>query len=156
MATNSPDFTEFTHACPQACPQRAFSQGAASRGDADFFSGRAEYAAPQCCLELSDEDVALCRDAGFDARLLRELRGLACRWGIERLILFGSRARGDFHRASDIDLAGSGGSVGMFALDCDELTYTPLRYDVLDLEKVHGSEIFGEILRDGVLLYEKI
>lgn len=35
---------------------------------------------------------------------------------------FGSRARGDFKRTSDIDLAVSGGDFCRFALDVDEET----------------------------------
>ena len=36
------------------------------------------------------------------------------------MILFGSRARGDFKRTSDIDIAASGGDFDRFALDVDE------------------------------------
>ncbi|MFQ8585056.1 nucleotidyltransferase domain-containing protein [Blautia glucerasea] len=38
------------------------------------------------------------------------------------IILFGARARGDFKRMSDIDLAVSGGDFCRFALDVDEKT----------------------------------
>ncbi|MBC8612833.1 nucleotidyltransferase domain-containing protein [Blautia faecis] len=38
------------------------------------------------------------------------------------IILFGARARGDFKRTSDIDLAVSGGDFCRFALNVDEET----------------------------------
>lgn len=39
---------------------------------------------------------------------------------MKKVILFGSRARGDYHRASDIDLAVYGGNIAEFALDVEE------------------------------------
>ena len=43
---------------------------------------------------------------GIKQVVLDELISIAERYHIEKLILFGSRARGDFRRTSDIDLAG--------------------------------------------------
>ena len=43
-------------------------------------------------------------------------------WEGGLIILFGTRARGDFKRTSDIDLAVSGGDFCRFALDVDEET----------------------------------
>ena len=37
--------------------------------------------------------------------LYTKLANLAARYGAQRLVLYGSRARGDFHERSDIDLA---------------------------------------------------
>ncbi len=45
-----------------------------------------------------------------------------------KVILFGSRARGDFRRTSDIDLAVTGGDFDRFALDVEEETTTLLEY----------------------------
>ena len=42
---------------------------------------------------------------GIKQVVLDELISIAERYHIEKLILFGSRARGDFRRTSDIDLA---------------------------------------------------
>ena len=42
---------------------------------------------------------------GIKPVVLDELISIAERYHIEKLILFGSRARGDFRRTSDIDLA---------------------------------------------------
>ena len=37
--------------------------------------------------------------------LYTKLANLAARYGAQRLVLYGSRARGDFHERRDIDLA---------------------------------------------------
>ena len=47
-----------------------------------------------------------------------------------KVILFGSRARGDDHERSDIDLAVLGGDTNNFALAVDEETSTLLMYDI--------------------------
>ena len=48
-------------------------------------------------------------------KFLREICDLAEKYHIQKVILFGSRARGDFKRTSDIDLAVEGGEVESFA-----------------------------------------
>lgn len=61
-------------------------------------------------------------NAGIRQLVLDEILQLAQIYNIEKLILFGSRARGDFKERSDIDLAVSGGNTTRFALDVDEKT----------------------------------
>ncbi len=46
---------------------------------------------------------------GIDPKVICQIINLANRHHIQTVILFGSRARGDFHRTSDIDLAVQGG-----------------------------------------------
>lgn len=91
---------------------------------------------------------------GLPDSLLDEIRALAERHGVERVILFGSRARGDFRRTSDIDLAVSGGNVPAFALDVDEETNTLLRYDVVNLDGAVQPELRDAIDREGKIIYE--
>ena len=74
----------------------------------------------------------------------------------KQVILFGSRARGDYKRASDIDLAVSGGDVLRFALDVDEETSTPLKYDVINLDGNIQEELRRAIQEEGRILYEEI
>jgi Predicted nucleotidyltransferases len=52
--------------------------------------------------------------------VIEEIRTLACKYHVEKMILFGARARGDFKRTSDIDLAVEGGEFTRFALDIEE------------------------------------
>lgn len=83
------------------------------------------------------------------------LKQLAQRHGIKKVILFGSRARGDFYERSDIDIAVSGGNTAEFSLDVDESINTLLMFDVVDLDGHISEELQKEIKRDGVMIYEK-
>ena len=85
-----------------------------------------------------------------------EICDLAEKYHIQKVILFGSRARGDFKRTSDIDLAVEGGEVECFALDIDEETTTLLEYDIVDLARKIQPELRESIEREGKILYEKI
>ncbi|MEJ0061933.1 MAG: nucleotidyltransferase domain-containing protein [Alphaproteobacteria bacterium] len=78
---------------------------------------------------------------------------------VERVLMFGSRARGDFNAASDIDLAVAApgldfsGFLGLKA-KFEEL---PLVYKI-DLVHMNGLEdhsLREKIARDGVLFYER-
>ena len=94
-------------------------------------------------------------DTGIRAVVMEEIRELARRHGLEQVILFGSRARGDYGRASDIDLAVEGGDITGFSLDVDETTSTLLQYDFVDLGSNLQEDLRREIQRDGILLYTK-
>ena len=85
-----------------------------------------------------------------------DIISLASRCSLHKVILFGSRARGDNHERSDIDLAIQGGNTTRFSLDADDEVYTLLFFDIVDLEKPVQPELLKEIERDGVVLYEKV
>lgn len=93
---------------------------------------------------------------GIKQVVLDELTSIAERYHIEKLILFGSRARGDFRRTSDIDLAVSGGDFDRFVLDVEEETSTLLKYDFVDLDRKVQDELLRSIEKEGVVIYEKI
>lgn len=93
---------------------------------------------------------------GIDLNVIKEIRELAQRYGIQKILLFGSRARGDFNRTSDIDLAVTGGDYLRFALDVDEETSTLLMYDIVNLDGAVSEELRQSIQQEGIVLYEKI
>ena len=99
---------------------------------------------------------ALSVKTGIKQKVITEIRNLAVRHGINKVVLFGSRARGDFHDRSDIDLAVSGGDAGRFRLAVEEETNTLLKFDVVELEKSVSCELLAEIEKDGLVLYEKV
>ena len=72
------------------------------------------------------------------------------------MILFGSRARGAFHRDSDIDLAVSGRNADLFRLSVEEETDTLLTYDVVDLDHTASVELLDVIWKEGIVLYEEV
>lgn len=91
----------------------------------------------------------------LDERVEREIIELAKKNGVRKVILFGSRARGDNWERSDIDLAVSGGDIGEFADAVEEETWTLLMFDVVNLDRGITAELQKEIDRDGVILYEE-
>ena len=95
-------------------------------------------------------------DTGIRPEVIEEIRNLAQKYDIEKVILFGSRARGDFRRTSDIDIAVTGGDFARFALDVDEETSTLLEYDIVNLDRDMQDELRESIEKEGRILYEKI
>ena len=95
-------------------------------------------------------------NTGIREAVLEQIRSLAVQHGLKRVILFGSRARGDFRERSDIDLAVSGGHIAAFSLDVDEETDTLLQYDVINLDVPVDKALLESIQREGVTLYEKV
>lgn len=96
------------------------------------------------------------KNTGIREQVIREIIDFAKKYDVKKVILFGSRARGDFKRTSDIDLAVSGGNFDRFALDVDEETSTLLMFDIVDLDREMQIELRESIEREGVILYEKI
>ena len=94
-------------------------------------------------------------DTGIKPFVLEEIRLLAEKYGIEKVILFGSRARGDYKERSDIDLAFTGGNGTGFSLDVDEETSTLLMFDLVDLSEAVPPELLDSIRKEGVVIYEK-
>lgn len=96
------------------------------------------------------------KESGIREEVIEEIRKLAVKYGMEKVILFGSRARGDFHHISDIDLAVQGGDFAGFALDVEEEVSTLLQFDIVNLSGSVQDELVESIVREGVALYEKI
>ena len=88
-------------------------------------------------------------DTGIRPEVIEEIRNLAQKYDIEKVILFGSRARGDFRRTSDIDIAVTGGDFARFALDVDEETSTLLEYDIVNLDRDMQDELRESIEKEG-------
>ncbi len=95
-------------------------------------------------------------NTGINESVIEEIRSIAEKYYIKKVILFGSRARGSYQRASDIDLAVSGGDILRFTLDVDEETSTPLKYDIVNLDESVQEELQKSIKMEGIVLYEEI
>lgn len=95
-------------------------------------------------------------ETGIREIVLQELCELARKHNLDKVILFGSRARGDYKRTSDIDLAVTGGNAAHFALDVEEDTSTLLEFDIVNLDGAVQDELRESIRKEGVVLYEKV
>ena len=98
----------------------------------------------------------LYKQTGIRQKVIDEIIELAQKNEVKKVILFGSRARGDYKRTSDIDLAFCGGNGSSFILDVDEDTSTLLEFDIIDIDKPLQQELLKSIRREGVLIYEEI
>ena len=88
-------------------------------------------------------------------RVLRELYFFAQKYSIEKLVLFGSRARGTNTERSDIDIAVYGGNFDSFYWDIKEKVHSLLSFDVVEADKPISEELKQGIEKDGVIIYEK-
>lgn len=89
-------------------------------------------------------------------KIKNELILLARKYDIQKIILFGSRARCDNKPTSDIDLAVSGGDVKRFKCDIDDEIETLLMFDIVNLDEPAQSELLDSIYSEGVMIYEKV
>ena len=93
---------------------------------------------------------------GLNEKVENEIIEIAIKYQVDRVILFGSRARGDYKRTSDIDLAVVGGNVSAFSAEVNEDTSTLLEFDIVNMSGTVQEELLESIKKEGVILYEKI
>lgn len=96
---------------------------------------------------------------GIDKELLDEIINLIVRHKKpEKIILFGSRANGDFKKTSDIDIAVVGKNwtdrdIDTVKHNLDELIKTPLKFDVLNFYEITKDRLKKNILQKGKVIY---
>ena len=93
---------------------------------------------------------------GIRQEVIREIQEFAKKYQVKKVILFGSRARGDFKEKSDIDLGVKGGDFARFSLDVNEETTTLLKFDIINLDEKIQQELKDSIQKEGKILYEEI
>ena len=88
-------------------------------------------------------------------RVIKEITAFAKENSIIKIVLFGSRARGDHTERSDVDLAVYGGDFDSFYWNIKENIHSLLSFDVVEMNSRVTEELKKEIERDGVVIYEK-
>lgn len=96
---------------------------------------------------------------GIRDNLFNELLNLFKKENIDKVILFGSRARNDYKNNSDIDLAiifNSNDNDNYIKLltKLEELN-TLFKFDVIDYNKITNTTLKQEIDKDGITIYQK-
>ena len=89
-------------------------------------------------------------------RVMKDISTFARKCEVQKVILFGSRARGTHTEKSDIDIAVSGGDFDAFYWEIKENVYSLLTFDIIDLDSGASEELTREIEKDGVVIYEEI
>ncbi len=100
-------------------------------------------------------DSQHCMKYNLPQRVLRDILRFAEKYHIQRVILFGSRARGTNTERSDIDIAICGGDFDGFYWDIKEHVHSLLWFDVVQIDTGISEELRRELERDGVTIYEK-
>lgn len=88
-------------------------------------------------------------------RVIKDITTFARTHDVQKVVLFGSRARGTHTEKSDIDLAVSGGDLEAFYWDIKENVHSLLTFDIVDYRRT-SADLQEEIERDGITIYEKI
>ena len=96
---------------------------------------------------------------GLSDTVIKELQDVFRRYtNIEKVLIFGSRSKGNFREGSDIDLAVIGQGIDynqLLSILCEiddlELLYS---VDLLDYQKKKGTPIGDHIDRVGQIFYE--
>ena len=96
------------------------------------------------------------RETGIKPIVIEEICDIARKYNVQKVILFGSRARGDFKTKSDIDLAVQGGDFIRFMLNVNEETSTLLKFDIINLDEEIQGELRKAIKKEGIIVYEEV
>lgn len=95
----------------------------------------------------------------LDRKLIQSIQGIAEKYDIEKIVLFGSRARGDNKPTSDIDLAiftlPEFKNKGRFTSEIDDLD-TLLKIDIVFINKNTEPKLLKNIKKEGVTIYERL
>lgn len=96
------------------------------------------------------------RETGIKPIVIEEICDIARKYNVQKVVLFGSRARGNFKEKSDIDLAVQGGDFIRFMLDVNEETSTLLKFDIINLDEEIQGELREAIKKEGRIVYEEV
>lgn len=88
-------------------------------------------------------------------RVTREIVNYARRRAVDRIVLFGSRARGTNTERSDVDIAVYGGDFDGFYTDIKEELHSLLMFDIVNASENISEDLQEELRKDGKVIYEK-
>ena len=97
---------------------------------------------------------------GLTIPMLNKLAGVFCTYpDIERVVIFGARARGTYLYHSDINLALLGPHLDVHTLmrieaELDKL-FLPHKIDVCLYDQLIGSDLVDHIRREGKVMYDR-
>ncbi len=80
---------------------------------------------------------------------------------VEECFIFGSRAKGNYRRGSDVDIAVKGQLIDLKIISrisylLNEETTMPYHFDVLNYNTIRNDHLISHIDRIGIMFYQKI
>lgn len=93
----------------------------------------------------------------LDKVVLGEIISISKKYSdIKKVVLFGSRARGDNEERSDIDLAiYCNSSILEFIEEVENNTTTLLEFDFSNMNTIEDELFIEQVTKEGIILYEK-
>ena len=94
-------------------------------------------------------------DFGLEKDVLSSILAVLRRHPIQKAVIYGSRARGDFKHSSDIDIAiwtDDSDSKHFLKMDLDEYVPTACSFDVADYERTDCQALRANIIKDGIII----
>ena len=85
---------------------------------------------------------------GLKENELKEIKDILKRENVKTAIIFGSRAKGNFKKGSDVDLAIIGDERKISYI-LNEETFLPYFFDVINLDKISNKNLLSHIKRIG-------
>lgn len=91
-------------------------------------------------------------------RVYNQIGEIAQKYRAQKVVLFGSRARGTEREKSDIDIAVYGcNNFTELYLEMEEELWTLLELDIINMDEIQSdSKLIDEIEREGVIIYGQI
>lgn len=79
---------------------------------------------------------------------------------VHEAVVFGSRAKGNYHNGSDVDIAIKAEGLSFdrlseISIRLNEDTCLPYKFDLLNYEKIVSAELLDHIHRVGICLYKQ-
>jgi len=116
-----------------------------------------EYIKEGSTLDSSRRETQM--NYNLDGRITKEIKSIAEKYLVKKIILFGSRARGDNKLTSDIDIAVCTFSKfdrkGIFVSEIQDLN-TLLKIDIVFLGDIADKSFVANIEKEGVVIYERL
>jgi len=98
---------------------------------------------------------------GLDEKIIRQIKDIFNKYPqVEKAIIYGSRAKGNHARGSDIDLVLEGSGLNLtvinkVCMDLDDLML-PYTFDVSSYDQITNQDLIDHIQRLGKVFYSRV
>ena len=87
--------------------------------------------------------------------VINDILHFAEKSSVNKVVLFGSRAKGTNTERSDLDIAVYGGDFDSFYWNVMDNVNSLLSFDIIAGDTIASDDLKAEIAKDGIVIYEK-